>query len=258
MQRGIGDEVRGGDASIPTLDYAGPHKRPRRPISPIWKVLGAGVATLILFQLIGAWIAPLFPQAWDARIDAIIPSSLPPGRFLSAEFVIDGQGIGRGSGMRMQHGLITFRGQGTPGSLAFDLEHDTCQSDSYTGEESGHLPLTREAVLTYVQRAGYPTADPQAKAVTDQLWSQILRMKSRPLTHQCPRGSMRSGFFEYSPTQRRFISIDVGLKGSALYGLPWYTPWVLLVWLVVWVLIASRIVRRRKMKPPVPCVKLLS
>ncbi len=249
------------DDELPTEDSAGSdparvlgyrrpdvNSMPRQPMSPAWWVFGSGILLLLLLMAVAALLAPLFAWNWDARGVIEIPANRPRGQFLAANFQMVAQGIGRGSGMRMQYGYIVYQGEDTPGSMSFDLRTGRCTLDTYQGVRSEPMPLGREAVLTYVQRVGYAANDTAARRIADALWREIGKLSNRPLGPQIETKYVmgRSGVFEYAPTKRRFLEFDLGLVLPETYGLPWYTPWVLPVWVLVWWWVSRLIIRRNR------------
>jgi len=254
MQYSSGDEVPTEDGAdsghAPVLAYrrAAVNRKPRRPVSAGWWVAAAGIVLLLFLMGVGALLAPLFAYNWDAIGVAEIAANRPAIGF-PARFQMVAQGIGRGSGMRMQYGYVLFQGEDRPGSMSFDLRTGRCTIDTYQGVRSEAMPLGREAVLMYVLRAGYAANDPAAGRVADALWREIDRMRTQPPGPQVAVKYVmgRTGVFEYAPTERRFLKFDMpSLRRSESYDLPWYTPWVLGIWVLVWGWVSRLIVRRRR------------
>ncbi len=221
--------------------------RPRGPRKPVLEIAGIGLALIVCLMLIGGAVAVLFGSAWRAQYVVDIGSTRP-GKYLStAHFQLVAQGVGRDGGTRMWRGYVICDAMEEPGCIGFDFANMTCEINSYQGQKLGRLPLTRGAMLSYVLRAGYAPGDVEAGAVADALWDEVQWLKDGP---RGPRAgsalAVRPGAFEYRPTEDRFLMIRLAPMTGAetRMGLPWYTPWVLPVWLLAWWQSARVLLRR--------------
>jgi hypothetical protein len=220
-ERSIEEDAASGNA--PMLSYVRAEaKGKRRAISPVWLVIAAGIVLLALLLVVAAVLAPFFAGNWDARVVREVPANRPWGGF-PPRFQIVAQGIGRGSGMKMQYGYIVYQGEDTPGSMSFDLRTGKCELNTYQGVRSDATALGRGAVLMYVKRAGYAGNDPAAGSTADAIWQEICKLSHQPLGPQMEtkQFSGRAGIFEYAPTERRFLEFSVlDIRRSVTYGCP--------------------------------------
>jgi hypothetical protein len=220
----------------PILSYGRPGiEQVRRPPGPpVLRVLMTGLVLLIAVLLIAYPIARLLPYGWHVVTGVPVPTMRMNKYNRPAVFYIGTYGTGRWTGTSMKSAYVTYTGESQAGAMHVELPAMSYRLNLYRNEQA-HVPghsLSRDAVLDYVEKAGFDRASTEAGTIADRLLSELQGLAAGRVAPDASRYGMAG-----------VNAIDLGEFGHLLW-IPWYTPFCLPFWILAWWAAGRQLVRR--------------
>jgi len=228
------------------LSYRRPGTRQvRRPFPPIFSLAAIGVALFFATVLIGYPIARQSGHGWEAGAFVEVPTGRLNEYNRPAVFHIAAHGTGRGDKAVMDGAYVLYTGIARPGQMNIDLRAMTYRMNLYRNEQP-HIPatpLSRAAVLSFIEAADFDPASAEGAALADRLLDELRRLSDGRL----PPDVTDQPYAGQTPALRRVMSgthlVNLGEFGHLLW-IPWYTPLCIPVWLLAWWAAGRPLIRR--------------